>query len=229
MNPNDARLLRIVTQSCQEEGLDETPLADGATRFEVVVEAAAGSVLGRSGQPYWLRIDALDLTGGANPHSSMNNFSQQRYEAFTADFGWPKRIARFLVTILDINAVDGHLFRYYAILSSTNNIQSFVESPLFLLARPQAHLAGPQSGFEDPSASPSSATDALPRPSPEPQPPRLIREPSGARRRYRRAWLVALLLLIAVAAALVATLLLTSKPPESPAWTGTPVALGLQY
>ena len=33
----------------------------------------------------------------------------------------------------DLTAVEGHLLRYYAILTSANQIISFVESPLFLL------------------------------------------------------------------------------------------------
>jgi hypothetical protein len=92
-------------------------------------------VLGASGQPYELQISALDLITGSNPHSAANNFSQRTMERFDAIDGWPEHVMIFTITLNDLIAIQGHLFRYYAILTSANQILSFVESPMFLLYR----------------------------------------------------------------------------------------------
>jgi hypothetical protein len=132
-NANNAKLVRIATRALGSHIVTTTPLASGISAFEVVVEASAGSVLGASAQPYSLAISALDLTTGTNPHSAANNFSQQRLERFDAAHGWPNKAATFTITLNALMAVQGHLFRYYATLTSPNQIVSFVESPLFLL------------------------------------------------------------------------------------------------
>jgi hypothetical protein len=92
-------------------------------------------VLTTTGQPYSLEIHAFDITAAANPHSDRNDFTQRRLEQFDAVDGWPRKVATFTVTLNDPAAVQGHLLRYYAILTSANQIVSFVESPLFLLYR----------------------------------------------------------------------------------------------
>lgn len=132
-NANTAELVRIATRPMGSNILSDTPLSPMSNQFDVVVEGRSGRVLGASGQPYGLRISALDLTTGRNPHSAANNFSQQRTEAFDGAHGWPDKVAIFTITLNDLLAVQGHLFRYYAILTSANQILSFVESPLFLL------------------------------------------------------------------------------------------------
>jgi hypothetical protein len=132
-NANNAKLVRITTRAFGGDIFSDTPLSALTYRFDVVVEGRSGRVLGASGQPYGLRISALDLTTGRNPHSAANNFSQQRIEAFDGPHGWPDKVAIFTITLNDLLAVQGHLFRYYAILTSANHILSFVESPLFLL------------------------------------------------------------------------------------------------
>jgi hypothetical protein len=132
-NANTAKLVRIATRPVGSDILSDTPLSSMSNQFDVVVEGRSGRVLGASGQPYGLRISALDLITGRNPHSAANNFSQQLTERFDAAHGWPDKVATFTVTLNDLLAVQGHLFRYYAILASANQIISFVESPLFLL------------------------------------------------------------------------------------------------
>jgi hypothetical protein len=132
-NANNAKLVRITTRAFGGGIFSDTPLSALTNRFDVVVEGTSGHVLGASGQPYGLRISALDLTTGTNPNSAANNFSQQRIEQFDPVHGWPDKVATFTVTLNDLMAVQGHLFRYYAILTSANQIISFVESPLFLL------------------------------------------------------------------------------------------------
>jgi hypothetical protein len=132
-NANTAKLIRVTTRVLGGALFSDTPLHELRNQFDVVVEGRSGKVLGASGQPYGLRISALDLTTGTNPHSGANNFTQQRVEAFDAAHGWPDKVARFTVTLNDLMAVQGHLFRYYAVLTSANQLSCFVESPLFLL------------------------------------------------------------------------------------------------
>ncbi len=135
-NANNAKLMRITTRALGGRVPSELPLTSRrGNQFIVVVEGAAGRVLAASGQPYMLEIVALDITAGANPHNEANNFTQRRLERFDAAHGWPKKVISFTVTLNDLPAVEGHLLRYYATLTSANQIISFVESPLFLLYR----------------------------------------------------------------------------------------------
>jgi hypothetical protein len=135
-NAQDAKLVRITTRALGGSVSNQIPLTAGKdNRFEVVVEGIAGTLLSTSGQPYSLDIVAFDISAGTNPHSGDNNFTQRKSEAFDAVHGWPSKVATFTVTLKDIAAIQGHLLRYYAILTSTNQIVSFVESPLFLLHR----------------------------------------------------------------------------------------------
>src|SRR5215469_6480060 len=136
-NALNAKLVRITTRALGGSVATQMPLIAGKdNRFDVVVEGIAGSLLSTSGQPYSLEIVAFDISAGANPHSVSNNFTQRRSEAFDAGYGWPSKVATFSVSLNDIAAVHGHLLRYYAILTSANEIISFVESPMFLLSRP---------------------------------------------------------------------------------------------
>jgi hypothetical protein len=115
MNPNHAQLGRITVQEPQRIVPDQaSAIGPPAFRFEVVVEGRAGTVLGASAQPYTLSLTAFDFTAGTNPHSHANTFTQQRVELFDAAHGWP-------------------LLKCFATLISTNQIASFVESPLFLM------------------------------------------------------------------------------------------------
>lgn len=132
-NANTARLVRVTTRALGGGLPSDTPLSAATNQFDVVVEGRSGCVLGTSGQPYGLRISALDLITGTNPNSMRNNFSQQRTERFDSAHGWPEKVATFTITIDDPMAIQGHLLRYYAILTSANQIVSFVESPVFLL------------------------------------------------------------------------------------------------
>ncbi len=132
-NANTAKLVRIATAPLASDISSNTPLNALYDQFDVIVEGKAGRVLAASGQPYSLRISALDLTTGTNPDSAANNFSQQRMEQFDDAHGWPEKVATFTITLNDPLAVQAHLFRYYAILISFNQIISFVESSLFLL------------------------------------------------------------------------------------------------
>jgi hypothetical protein len=144
-NALNAKLVRVTTRSSGGSAATQIPLTAGQDdRFDVVVEGIAGSLLSASGQPYSLEIVAFDISAGTSPHSESNNFNQRRSEAFDAAYGWPSKIATFTVTLNDIATVQGHLLRYYAILTSANDIVSFVESPMFLLYRHDIRFsAGP--------------------------------------------------------------------------------------
>ena len=85
-------------------------------------------------------MSAFDFTAGANPHSAENTFTQKRVESFGAAHGWPDKAATFTVVVKDPDLVDGHLVKCFATLISSNEINSFVESPLFLV-----HLEPPPS------------------------------------------------------------------------------------
>ena len=136
INAHNAKLVQITTRALGGSVPSDIPLTTGeGNQFRVVVEGMAGRLLSTTGQPYSLEIVASDITMGGNPHSESNNFTQQRSEQFDGVDGWPTKVAAFTVTLNDIAAVQGHLLRYYAILTSANQIVSFVESPLFLLYR----------------------------------------------------------------------------------------------
>jgi hypothetical protein len=143
-NANSAKLIRITTRALGGDVPSELPLTSGrGNQFSVVVEGTAGRVLGASGQPYMLEIVALDITAGANPHSEANNFTQRRLERFDAAHGWPDKVMTFTITLNDLAAVEGHLIRYYATLTSANQVISFVESPLVLLYRGDLGVGAP--------------------------------------------------------------------------------------
>lgn len=132
-NAHNAKLARVATRPWGGCTTSTTPLATGGDRFQVVVECSAGVVLATSGQPYTIEIVAFDITAGVNPHSTLNNFTQQITEQFDTVNGWPHKVAVFTVILNNMDAVQGHLLRYYATLMSGNQVTAFVEGPIFLL------------------------------------------------------------------------------------------------
>jgi hypothetical protein len=130
MNPNHAELVRITVREPGQRTRDGA--GPPTFRFDVIVEGKAGSVLGASSQPYTLSVSAFDFTTGANPSSAENTFTQKRVESFDAAHGWPDKAATFTV-VEDPDVVDGHLLKCFATLLSFNQINSFVERPIFLL------------------------------------------------------------------------------------------------
>jgi hypothetical protein len=134
-NPNDVELIRVFTQRDANGVEDLTPITPGLNVFYVTVEGEAGAVLGQSGQPYTLRISALDLDDGVNPNSAQNNFTQNEggNPAFDAANGWPNKRVTFTVTLNDVAAVNGHTLQYRARLLSQNQIVSVVQSKDFVL------------------------------------------------------------------------------------------------
>jgi hypothetical protein len=153
MNPNHAELLRVTAQDPERiVGDGASAGAPPAFRFDVVVEGRAGHVLGASAQPYTLCVSAFDFTAGANPDSGANTFTHQRVERFDAAHGWPDKLARFTVLLRDADAVEGHLLKCFATLIGSNQLTSFVESPLFLV-----HLSAPPPPWTQARATAESA------------------------------------------------------------------------
>jgi hypothetical protein len=137
MNPNDARLVRIYTRKQGGVVSDETPIGGtvgNAAQFEVVVEGEAGNTLGGSGQPYQLRISAIDLTDVNNPESAQNDFTQDANAAFQPP-DWPQFRKVFTVALNNVPAVRNHTLKYMATLNSANEVDSAIESELFSLTQ----------------------------------------------------------------------------------------------
>jgi hypothetical protein len=125
MNPNDAQLVRVFTTRAGGTIPDRTlKVTDD---FDVVVEGEAGAVLGASGAPYDLLLEAFDITAGNNAGAA---FSFAFAEAFNAANGWPDYTKR--QTIPAGSLVANHIYRYYVVLVSANDIVSFVESEAFV-------------------------------------------------------------------------------------------------
>jgi hypothetical protein len=156
MNPNHAELVQVSVREPERMVWDQASATrQPACKFHVIVEAKAGNVLGASAQPYTLSLYAFDFTAGTNPHSPANTFTQQRAERFDSTHGWPDKVTAFTVVLKDPDAVAGHLLKCFVTLTSTNQIASFVESPLFLL-----HLDAPYPAVDGPESEPP--TDRVP-------------------------------------------------------------------
>ena len=83
MNANDATLTELATAQTGSRVTDNTPNAPANCRFNLVIEAVAGSALGSSGAPYTLTISAIDLTAVSQPWPP-----QTLHQAFDAASGW---------------------------------------------------------------------------------------------------------------------------------------------
>jgi hypothetical protein len=62
VNANDAALTELATVHTGSTVGHPAPNAPAAGRFDLILQAAAGSALGNSGTPYTLTISAIDLT-----------------------------------------------------------------------------------------------------------------------------------------------------------------------
>ncbi len=67
MNANDAILTKVATAQSGSLVEDQAPNFPASTSFDLVVEAVSGGVIGNSGEPYTLRISAVDLTRSPGP------------------------------------------------------------------------------------------------------------------------------------------------------------------
>ena len=83
MNAHDATLTGMATAHTGSTVADAAPNAPAAGRFDLVLRAAAGSVLGNSGAHYTLTISAIDLTAVTQGWPT-----QTHHQAFDAANGW---------------------------------------------------------------------------------------------------------------------------------------------
>ncbi|MBO3752954.1 hypothetical protein J5X84_43495 [Streptosporangiaceae bacterium NEAU-GS5] len=135
MGPNEIDLIRIYTTEPGGQVADLTPLRNGGTTFDVVVEAEAGPAR-VDGAPYEVAIIARDALTGANL-ASYGTFAQSDKGTLSAPV-WGKGYYehRFNVDVSDINAVNGHVMDYVAVLHAAggaNTVHKFAVSPLFIV------------------------------------------------------------------------------------------------
>jgi hypothetical protein len=83
VNANDAMLTELASAQSGSTIGDTAPNASGASSFDLVLRAVAGSALGNSGAPYTLTISAVDLTA-----VSQGWPTQTLHQAFDAANGW---------------------------------------------------------------------------------------------------------------------------------------------
>ena len=83
MNAHHAALTGLTTAHTGSTVADAAPNAPAAGRFDLVLRAAAGSVLGNSGAHYTLTISAIDLTA-----VSQGWPTQTLHQAFDTANGW---------------------------------------------------------------------------------------------------------------------------------------------
>ena len=83
MNANHATLTGLTTAQTGSTLADPAPNAPAAGSFDLILQAAAGRVLGNSGAPYTLTISAIDLTAVTQGWPT-----QTFHQAFDATCGW---------------------------------------------------------------------------------------------------------------------------------------------
>lgn len=83
MNAHHATLTRLATAHTGSTAEVTAPNAPAAGAFDLIVQATAGSVLGKSGGPYTLSISAIDLTAVTQGWPT-----QILHQAFDAANGW---------------------------------------------------------------------------------------------------------------------------------------------
>jgi hypothetical protein len=146
MNGNDARIVRLFTARTDAVVEDNTPNASSpiATRFDLILQAEAGSVLGDSGANYTLTIIAIN-DDTVLPEPGLDPTGSPFHEEWSLDDGWKPSgndfvktgtgesdgIVRYTITIPE--GLTG-AFHYNARLISNNfQVTSFAQSNPFIL------------------------------------------------------------------------------------------------
>lgn len=144
-NANDAELTRLFTAhttSTVEDDAPNTPPPGGTapTNFDLIVEAAAGNVLGSSGSPYHLLIRAIDETDEARtptmdpPGEPTLGFAQNFISPTWNPSGTTEFVTRQTFNIPVPSGVKGHRFHYTASLVTDNDeVVSAIQSNEFVL------------------------------------------------------------------------------------------------
>jgi hypothetical protein len=136
---NDAKLVVLFTAQRGSEIEDDVPNTPGrgqepATAFDLLLEAAAGSVLGSSGAHYSLTATCIDETIQQTVPSMSIGPLQQAFSTPT----WIRSGSDFMMrqrfSIAVSANVSGHVFCYLgALMSGNRQIVSFAESNRFVL------------------------------------------------------------------------------------------------
>jgi len=83
VNANDATLTGLATAHTGSTAGHAAPNAPAASSFDLILQAAAGNVLGNSGTPYTLTISAIDLTSVTQGWPTIT-----LHQSFDAASGW---------------------------------------------------------------------------------------------------------------------------------------------
>jgi hypothetical protein len=143
MNANDARFSQLFVAADGSVVEDDSPNESGGTagdRYDLLLKAEAGEVLGGSGAAYDLFITCYDVTAGTaqpllNPFAAPSN---ENFES-AAPGNWKPSGDDFVkedkydITI-DAAVVRDHVYQYTATLIADNNqVVSIIQSRLFVL------------------------------------------------------------------------------------------------
>ncbi len=162
---NDANIVQVFTRALNGVIAELDPNINSSTagadhKFEVIVEAEAGSTRADNGSPYTLTLTAFDWTAGKNAADSVSakmnpatiaaplkqSFHSAKVD-LPADGGlganvdnlsaWPAYEQKFIISLTDGEATNaaGHVFQYTAVLQATGSdpIVSIAQSPQFVL------------------------------------------------------------------------------------------------
>jgi hypothetical protein len=140
VNANDAQMTELLTANTGSTVENQTPNAPapGQPKFEVVLEAVAGSAIGGSGAPYTLTVTAMDLTDvKAAPALNPTIANPQHFDVPAGwkpnglDFEYSKS---FSITVPAGGKYTDHVLQYVASLVTPNGqIVSIIESEPFVL------------------------------------------------------------------------------------------------
>jgi hypothetical protein len=139
VSANDATLTALTTAQAGSKVSDTAPNAPASTRFDLILEAVAGSALGSSGAHYTLAIAAMDLTTVTQPWPT-----RTCRQAFGPDSGWARSgpgpdyqcTQTFPITVPGGpgGPLAGHVLQYVASLVGHGaQIVSIVQSHPFVL------------------------------------------------------------------------------------------------
>jgi hypothetical protein len=146
MNGNDARIVRMFT--ARTDGLveDNTPNASSpiATRFDLILQAEAGGVLGGSGANYALTIIAVN-DDTVLPEPGLDPTGSPFHEEWSLEDGWKPSgndfvktgtgesdgIVRYRITIP--GGLTGALHYNARLISKNFQVTSFAQSNPFIL------------------------------------------------------------------------------------------------
>lgn len=148
MNGNDARIVRLFTAQLGGVVEDNTPNASSppATRFDLILQAEAGAILGNSGANYTLTFTAIN-DDTVTPEAALNPTGNPSSEEWNARDGWKRSgndfvktgageadgIMRYRITIP--GGLSG-AFHYNARVVSDNlQVTSFAQSNPFILVQ----------------------------------------------------------------------------------------------